>query len=630
MHLKGLPFFFNAGNLYHSLEYEQYELLQQCDIDGGRRLLARMSHATLQAMDRLPLHATGTSLGDASLLPEKEYASLMGGATFNATTYKQWELRMWARQVLFSLSLDFLMPYFRDADIDNAGVGNGADGADDDGGGAKASWLARSSVTARGAVDWRAANGAPRPLPMSWSGATVYSHDFYSPQSEAGAWNALALAALANAADVASAAAMAAAEASELKVAAKKKKKTHKKKTGGGNSMPLAASLVGSLADSPSPASMDGDGNCGGTWATFGLAEEEEKEEEKEKEKQKKSGNWWQQIGSGPDARHHHGKGDDHKKDEEPPAAAAVELADGCISDTALVGAKRITDAEDFYSSSGVAFEAANTRALKLQLTAVQKLLQGDVEGALADSEAASEAENAAVTDLLLPTSTTLFFLPSDAVDGMVAGWAAAAAPASSPEQLPYLQRSQTSFERCLEPLIRPNHTVCLLGLARVSAALQDRPTAKFAYSRLLDIWGRGVDDSGAAFLTNPCSPGIAEATAYILAPSEERSMSPITKAFYLLLMAVVFAMCCVSAGALTSLTPCRKQCGITDAASKELTAPPAAATKAQAPKSATGCCLPEEKVPPAAVAAAVSPSFEEESGSLLRDMERGSDADEL
>ena len=60
------------------------------------------------------------------------------------------------------------------------------------------------------------------------------------------------------------------------------------------------------------------------------------------------------------------------------------------------------------------------------------------------------------VSLLLLPTSTTLFFLPSDAVDGMVSGWAAAAAPASSPDQIPYLQRSQASFERCLEPLIRP------------------------------------------------------------------------------------------------------------------------------------------------------------------------------
>ena len=133
-----------------------------------------------------------------------------------------------------------------------------------------------------------------------------------------------------------------------------------------------------------------------------------------------------------------------------------MELPDGCIADTALVGAKRIAEAADYYSAGGVPFEAANARALKLQLTALQKLLAGDVDGALADSGEAASEEGDAVSDLLLPTSTTLFFLPSDAVDGMVSGWAAAATPASSPDQIPYLQRSQASFERCLEPLIRP------------------------------------------------------------------------------------------------------------------------------------------------------------------------------
>ena len=86
----------------------------------------------------------------------------------------------------------------------------------------------------------------------------------------------------------------------------------------------------------------------------------------------------------------------------------------------------------------------------------MRKLLEGDVEGSLKDAAQASAAENDAAETLLLPTSTTLFFLPADAVDGMVSGWAAAAAPASSPDRQPYLLRSQASFQRCLEPLIRP------------------------------------------------------------------------------------------------------------------------------------------------------------------------------
>ena len=83
-----------------------------CDFDGARRLLSRMAHATLQAMDRLPLWGTGTALGDASPLPRERFELMIGEAIYNATTFKQWELRMSARQILFSLALDFLMPYF--------------------------------------------------------------------------------------------------------------------------------------------------------------------------------------------------------------------------------------------------------------------------------------------------------------------------------------------------------------------------------------------------------------------------------------------------------------------------------------------------------------------------------------
>ena len=77
------------------------------------------------------------------------------------------------------------------------------------------------------------------------------------------------------------------------------------------------------------------------------------------------------------------------------------------------------------------------------------------------------------------------------------------------------------------------SHTVCLLGLARASAALEDRPTAEFAYGRLLDIWAASsADDSSpssssssssssfnaAVVASSPCAPGIAEAEAYPLA----------------------------------------------------------------------------------------------------------------
>ena len=453
--IEGLPFSFNAGNLYHSLEYEQYERLQMCDFDGARRLLSRMAHATLQAMDRLPLWGTGTALGDASPLPRERFELMIGEAMYNATTFKQWELRMSARQILFSLALDFLMPYFHDDQNESLQGGIWAwssvfaffssflPSTVRDESSTQATGIfgrpeaPRSVLTARAASDWRAAVGASRPLPLSWAGSTVYSHAFYSPQSEAGAWSATALAALADAADVAAASTL---------------------------SKPLGVSLVGSLRDFP--AARGRDGNCGGVWTSY----------------------------------------DD-----------VVELADGCIADTVEAAVERIADVQNFYEDNDVAFEAANAKVLELEIRAVEKLLKGHIEESLSLAAEASTLENYASRNMLLPTSTTLFFLPADSIDGVVSGWAAAATTNSYSTRVSYLQRSQAAFSRCLEPLIRPNHTICLTGLARVSRALGDDETASFAYQRLLDIWGPLPPPGKApAALQSACTPGIAEATFFL------------------------------------------------------------------------------------------------------------------
>ena len=44
------PFSFNAGNVYHSLEYQHYELLQICATFEADELLSRMIHATEQSV----------------------------------------------------------------------------------------------------------------------------------------------------------------------------------------------------------------------------------------------------------------------------------------------------------------------------------------------------------------------------------------------------------------------------------------------------------------------------------------------------------------------------------------------------------------------------------------------------
>jgi len=142
--ISGIGFAGDAGNLYHSLEYQQYEYLQMCNFDHARRLTDRMATAALQAFAAV---GPAGNFGDSSKF---------GEAWRDSTTYWQFLYRMEARFSHFALSFKLL-----------GGVGAG--------------------VPDTGAIGFRL------PLPLSWSGMDVYSHEFYSPQSEAGVWSAIAL-----------------------------------------------------------------------------------------------------------------------------------------------------------------------------------------------------------------------------------------------------------------------------------------------------------------------------------------------------------------------------------------------------------------------------------------------------
>ena len=82
-----------------------------------------------------------------------------GAAWADTTTFAQWQYRMSARQILQPLFFALL---------------NGLD--------ASASGRFVESVKMQ-----------PLPTPLSWHGQTEYLHDLYSPQSEAGLWNAYGL-----------------------------------------------------------------------------------------------------------------------------------------------------------------------------------------------------------------------------------------------------------------------------------------------------------------------------------------------------------------------------------------------------------------------------------------------------
>ena len=99
---RGFGFAFNAGNLYHSLEYEAYELLQQCRLDDARDRLTRMGYAAGQALRLLP-----EGVPDSAAAPDA-FAGDVGGAWYNATAYLQWQMRMRARQALWPLLTEMM------------------------------------------------------------------------------------------------------------------------------------------------------------------------------------------------------------------------------------------------------------------------------------------------------------------------------------------------------------------------------------------------------------------------------------------------------------------------------------------------------------------------------------------
>lgn len=197
----GFGFAFNAGNVYHSLEYEAYELLQQCRFDEARQRSARMgyvrprgpsnhAHDSLAARNRRngppdlavpyiitfatrPLSALASPQVVQQALAHApapafrrvdapdDFSSGVGASWFEATTYLQWELRMRSRQTLWPMLSEML-----------------------------------GAAPPLATADWRAAPWVGLPPPLSWEGRTVYDHGFNSPLAEATAHHAAAMAAL--------------------------------------------------------------------------------------------------------------------------------------------------------------------------------------------------------------------------------------------------------------------------------------------------------------------------------------------------------------------------------------------------------------------------------------------------
>ena len=136
---------YNAGNIYHSLEYEQYELLMRCDLPLAARLAARMDFVRQQSIIS----------GHWWTHPSSKARSI--DVVAKSAAYAEWSYRMVARQLIWT-------------------------------------W----SFAALGALN-TSSPSAPRelftlitPLPLPWTGGKVSSNAMYAPQSEAAVLGALA------------------------------------------------------------------------------------------------------------------------------------------------------------------------------------------------------------------------------------------------------------------------------------------------------------------------------------------------------------------------------------------------------------------------------------------------------
>ncbi|GAB5364185.1 hypothetical protein AAMO2058_000947400 [Amorphochlora amoebiformis] len=368
----GKGFAFNAGNIYHSLEYLQYEKLMRCEFAPARQLVARMAFAKSQAVSRLP-PLQGHMVNHSK--PMSEFAPTLGSALVQATTYTQWLYRMQARQVLVSMLL-YLMPF-----------GEGGPMA------AQAAGL-----------DHLSSPLLSLPQPLSWAPeATVYSHQVYSPQSEAGLWQALAL--------------------SRLIIARKSLKLT----------IPLA------------PPPLFRDSVCGG--------------------------------------------GDTYE---------------GCAGEMGAWAREVVGEASEVYKRIGMKHEQLQMDNLQLQIDSVRYYAAGDLESAVQKAQMSSQTTEEAMHNLV-PTSTSLMFIPGTAFYGIMSLMAAAETMDSN-KRNSYLKSSIEGFSSCLQPLGRPNHLLCLLGKARAAKALGDKSTASSSYSAFM----ASVAEDGE------CAPSVAEARKYL------------------------------------------------------------------------------------------------------------------
>jgi len=385
--------------VYHSLEYQQYELLQGCHMRKARMLWSRMGYAAAQAMfaPRAWSQSKGSPDPSPQTLHELAFQGVVGTSWYNATTFMQWEYRMAARQAVWSLLTE---------------------------------WLGGAASSPDATSDWRGFHPRSMPNPLAWQGQTVYIHSFFSAEAEAAL-----------------------------------------------NAAHAVASLYDNIVASGGPAIAHHEGDPTSP----------------------------QDLGS-------HGRGALSFTPLEHETRGGFttkpcDSASGCISERVAASLHVLERAREHCASVGRVHEGAGVRALELQVRALMALAQNNGSGAL-DLLGEAAAVEEKMQSSLVPSSITLFYLPSTAIEGTIR---LALLRSGQRAQLVKCENTPAmavrAFSRCLEPLIHPRMPLCLLGRARAFRRVGNATAAARDYRQLL---------SDGEWDGAECEAGLGEAKAFL------------------------------------------------------------------------------------------------------------------
>merc|ERR1719343_1913710 len=101
------------------------------------------------------------------------------------------------------------------------------------------------------------------------------------------------------------------------------------------------------------------------------------------------------------------------------PCGSYAEGQVGTTDCTVLMALKRIREVQEFYVQQGIWYEANLTASLWYQVASSANLVQGNLTKALMLAKHANDLEIEAVS-VLLPTSTSFYFIPGTAFYGML------------------------------------------------------------------------------------------------------------------------------------------------------------------------------------------------------------------